>query len=92
MGSTMKTKSKNPMRTKRVNARKMWTCGKDNVTTPLSHARYYGGFYPVEPVLVIPFDAASREALVERAAETCGPKCARAVLATLHPDFAKEAK
>ncbi len=93
----MKTKSNNPMRTKRVNARKMWTCGKDNVTTPLSRARYYGGFCPVAPVLVIPFDAASREQLIELAVDavqnvTGERNRVLAALSILHPDFAKEGK
>jgi hypothetical protein len=56
-------------------------------------------------VLVIPFDAASREALVRKAGDDLAnwngknepngdwfEKAARAVLATLHPDFAKEGR
>lgn len=42
------------------------------------------------PVLVIPFDAASREALVAQVSAEVGAVDARKALACLHPDFAKE--
>jgi hypothetical protein len=94
----------------KVRARVMFTCGEDNVTVPIERAKYYSGPYPVSPVLVIPFDAASREAIVEQMAEELLAvhrlhlvkgkaraglirsmlPSARAILATLHPDFAKE--
>lgn len=86
---------------KKINVRLMWTCGEENVTTSKKKAKYYGGFFPVLPVLVIPFDLASRDVLVKQAAqwirdETPGKAeslyISRAVLATLHPNFIKEEK
>jgi hypothetical protein len=76
-------------------------------TTILDHSKSKGVKGAYTPVLVIPFDSASREALVAKAIEnmsevldnSAGNLCAdrrsiaaRAVLATLHPDFAKKTK